>query len=77
VYLKDAPTIHRSVTQETVALSYCKVELNAAVLCAQDMINQKHMLESIRLQVELPIIIEKDNKGAANHINRFIVGEVL
>ncbi len=37
VYLEDAPTVHRSATQTTVALSACKEELNAAVLCAQDM----------------------------------------
>jgi hypothetical protein len=37
VYLEDAPIMHRSATQKTVALSSCKAELNAAVLCAQDM----------------------------------------
>jgi hypothetical protein len=34
VYLEDAPTMHRSATQKTVALSSYKAELNAAVLCA-------------------------------------------
>jgi hypothetical protein len=32
VHLEDAPTMHRSATQKTVALSSCKAELNAAVL---------------------------------------------
>jgi hypothetical protein len=36
-YLEDAPMLHRSATQKMVALSSCKAELNAAVLCAQDM----------------------------------------
>ncbi len=47
VYLEDAPTMHISATQKTVpvALSSCKAELNAAVLCAQDMMYQKNMLE--------------------------------
>jgi hypothetical protein len=36
--------------QKTVALSSCKAELNAAVLCTHDMIYQKNMLESIGLK---------------------------
>ncbi len=32
MYLEDAPTMHRSATQKTVALSSCKAELNA--VCA-------------------------------------------
>jgi hypothetical protein len=73
VYLEDALTMHRSATQKTVALSSCEAELNAAVLCAQDMICQKNTLESIGLKVELPMILEMDNKGAVNHVNSFSV----
>jgi hypothetical protein len=74
VYLEDAPTIHRSATQKTVALSSCKAKLNAAVLCVQDMIYQKNMLESIGLKVELPMVLEMDNKGAIDLVNSFSVG---
>ncbi len=74
VYLEDAPTMHRSVTQKTVALLSCKAELNAAVLCAQDMMYQKNTLESIGLKVELPMILEMDNKGAGNLVNSFSFG---
>ncbi len=74
VYLEDAPTIHRSATQKTVALSSCKAELNAAVLCVQDMIYQRNTLESIGLKVELPMVLEMDNRGAINLINSFSVG---
>jgi hypothetical protein len=73
VYLEDTPTIHRSATQKTVALSSCKAELNAAVLCAQDMMYKKNTLESNRLKVELPMILEMDNKGAANLVKSFSV----
>jgi hypothetical protein len=74
VYLEDAPTMHRSATQKTVALSSCKAELNAAVICVQDMMYPRNMLESIRLKVELPmILLEMDNKGAVNLVNSFIV----
>jgi hypothetical protein len=73
VYLEDAPTMHRSVTQKTMALSSCKAELNAAILCVQDMIYQRNMLESIGLKVELPMILEMDNKGAVDLVNSFSV----
>jgi hypothetical protein len=65
-YLEDAPTMHRSATQKTVALSSCKAELNAAVRCVQDMMYQRNVLEQIRLTVKLPIILYMDNKGAVD-----------
>jgi hypothetical protein len=74
VYLEDAPTMHRSAAQKTVALSSCKAELNAAVLCVQDMIFQKNMLELIGVKVEYPMVLEMDNRGAINLINSFSVG---
>jgi hypothetical protein len=74
VYLEDALTMHRSATQKTVALSSCKAELNAAVLCVQDMIYQENTLESIGLKVELPMVLEMDNKGAVDLVNSFSVG---
>jgi hypothetical protein len=73
VYLEDAPTMHRSATQKTVALLSYEAELNAAVLCAQDMMYQKNTLESIGLKVELPMILEMDNKGAVDLVNSFSV----
>jgi hypothetical protein len=66
--------MHISATQNTVALSSCKAELNTAVLCAQDMMYQKIMLESIGLKVELSMILEMDNKGAVDLVNSFSVG---
>ncbi len=71
VYLEDTPTMHINVMQKTVALSSCEAELNAAVLCAQDMMYQKNMLESISLKVELPMILEMDNKGAVTNSIQF------
>ncbi len=45
VYLEDAPMMHWSATQKTVALSLCKSELNSAVLCTQGMLYTKNLLE--------------------------------
>jgi hypothetical protein len=61
VYLEDAPMMQRSATQKMVVLSSCKAELNAAVLCAKDMMYQSNTLESIGLMVELPMILDMDN----------------
>ncbi len=52
--------MHRSAMQKTVALSSCEAELNTAVLCAQGMMYQKNMLESIGLKVELPMILKME-----------------
>jgi hypothetical protein len=66
VYLENAPTMHRSVMQETVALSSCEAKLNTAVLrCAQDMMYQNNKLESIGLKVELPMILEMHTQGVS------------
>jgi hypothetical protein len=73
VYLEDALTMHRSATQKTLALLSCKAELNAAVLCVQDMMYQRNMLELIGLKVELPMILEMDNNGAFDLVNSLSV----
>ena len=74
IYLEDLPTMHRSATQKTVALSSCEAEINAEVFCAQDMFYQKNMMESIHLRVELPMALEMDNKGAVDLVNSFSIG---
>jgi hypothetical protein len=74
VFLEDAPVMHRSATEKTVALSSCEAELNAAVLCVQDILYTKNLIESIGLKVELPMKLEIDNKGAVDSINSFSIG---
>jgi hypothetical protein len=60
--------------QKTVALSSCEAELNAAGLCVQDMLYTKKLLKSIGLKVELPMMLEINNKGAVDLINSLTVG---
>jgi hypothetical protein len=74
VFLEDAPVMHQSATQKTVVLSAIEAEINAAVLCVQDMLCAKNLIKSIRLKVELLMILEVDNKGAVDIINSFGVG---
>ncbi len=47
--------------------------MNAAVLCVQDMLYAKNLIESIGLKVKLPLKLEIDNKGAVDLINSFSV----
>jgi hypothetical protein len=65
--------MHCSATPKTVSLSSCKAELNAAVLCIQDMLYAKNLLESIGLKVKLPMVLEINNKGVVDLINSFSV----
>jgi hypothetical protein len=74
VFLEDAPVMHRSAMQKTVALLLCKAELNAAALCVQDMLYAKNLIELIGLKVELPMKLEINNKEVVDLINSFSVG---
>ena len=73
-YLEGAPVSIKSATGKTVALSVTEAEINAAVACAQDMMHQMRLLESIGLEVELPMVLEVDNKGAVDWTNNWSVG---
>eukprot|EP00957_Ditylum_brightwellii_P171337 13043305-Ditylum_brightwellii.AAC.1 len=60
--------------QKIVALSITEAETVAAVHCAQDMLYVKRLLESMELQVELPMILEVDNSGAVDLANNWSAG---
>jgi hypothetical protein len=66
VLLKGAPVMFKSSTQKSVALSVCEAEQTVGVLCAQDMMYVRNVLESMGLKVKLPKILEMDNKGAVD-----------
>jgi hypothetical protein len=66
--------VFKSSTQKSIALSVCKAEQTLGVLCAQDMLYTKNILESMGLKVKLPMILEMDNKGAVNPANNWSVG---
>jgi hypothetical protein len=59
--------------QKIVALSVTEEELFAATSNAQDIMYVKRILESIRLRVHLPMILEVDNKCAVDLVNNFSV----
>ena len=73
-FLNDAPVTAKSKMQECVTLSVTEAELVAATNCAQDMLYIKKVLESMELQVELPMILYVDNKGAKDLMNNWSIG---
>jgi hypothetical protein len=69
VSLEDVPILAKSVGQKIVTLSVTEAELYAAVLCVQEMLYVKKVLESMGLEVELPMVIHLDNRGAVDLAN--------
>jgi hypothetical protein len=59
---------------QCVTLSVTEAALVSAATCAQDMIFVMHLLESIGLKVNKPIILEVDNEGAKDLTENWIVG---
>jgi hypothetical protein len=66
--------IQRSTMQRIVALSVSEAELFAATNNAQDMLYTNRIIESLGLNVQLPMILEVDNKGAVDLVNNYSVG---
>ena len=73
-FLESAPVIHRSATQKFVTLSVTEAESATGVMVAQDMLYTYGMLTLMGLQVELPMVLEMDNKGAVDLANNWSIG---
>jgi hypothetical protein len=74
VLIKKCPVIMRSATQKFVSLSVTESEGAAGVMVAQDMLYCCRILQSMGLTVELPMLLEMDNKGAVHLANNWSVG---
>jgi hypothetical protein len=64
----------KSKMQEMTTLSVTESELVAAVSAAQDLLYEMRVLESIGLKVQLPMVLEVDNKGGVDLANNWSVG---
>ena len=73
-FLNGAPIIFRSATQKTVSLSTTEAESAAGVTCAQDMLYAMKVVETLGLEVEKPMVLEINNKGAVDLANNWSVG---
>ena len=59
----------RSVMQKVVAISTVEAELIALVMCIQEMMYLKKLVEALELKVELPMKVECDNKSTVDLVN--------
>jgi hypothetical protein len=75
-FLEDVPITANGKMQDCVTLSVTEAELVAAIMCVQDMLYTKKILdESMGLQVALPMTVYYvDNKGAKDLVNDWSVG---
>jgi hypothetical protein len=74
VYLEGAPAMYKSRTEKTMLLSTTEVETYAGIICVQDMLYMDNVLESLRLKVKLPMVLEMDNQGAVYLANNWSIG---
>jgi hypothetical protein len=68
------PIIQRSTMQRIVALSVTEAKLFSATNNAQDMLYTHRIIETLGLQVQLPMILEVGNMGAVDLVNNYSVG---
>ena len=57
-----------------MTLSVTEAEIAAGVMVAQDMLYIYRLMESLELEVELPMVLEMDNSGAVDIANSWSVG---
>jgi hypothetical protein len=72
-FLEDAPYTRKSKMQTTVKLSVTEAEVDAGISCIKDMIYGKDFIEAMGLQVELPMPLFMDNRGAIDLFNNWSV----
>jgi hypothetical protein len=74
VFLENAPISMKSKQQKSVMLSTAEAELVSGMQYAQDMLFIMGVLESIRLKVKKPMVLQIDNKGAVDLANNWSIG---
>ena len=74
VKLEGAVIICKSGIHKTTTLFVTESETVSGVTCAQDMMCAKHFIDSIGLEVDLPMILEIDNMGAVDMAQNFHQG---
>lgn len=72
--LEGCPITFCSNTQKYVTLLVTEAESGAGTTAPQDMMYVYHLTESVGLQVEMPMVLEMDNKGAVDMANNWSAG---
>ena len=63
-FLSESPVTMNCRMQGCITLDVTSAELVSGTECVQDMLFEMHVLESMKLKVKKPMILEVDNKGA-------------
>ena len=71
--MNHVPILFHSVNQKFVTLSVTEAKIAAGVMVADDMLYVYRLLESLELEVELPMVLEMDNSGAVDIPNSWSV----
>ena len=74
MFVNITPVSSRSNTQKTVTLPVTEVEGAACFMVAHDMLYVYRLLQSLGLEMELPMILDVDNKGALDLANNWSMG---
>ncbi len=64
----------KSSTQKVITLLVTEAELYAATSCAQDMLFVYRLMRTMDLKINLPMILECDNKGTVDLSHNWSVG---
>ena len=72
--MNNVPISFCSITQKFVTLSVTEAKIPDGLMVAQDMLYVYRLLESVELEVELPMILKMDNSGAVDIVNSWSVG---
>ena len=74
VFSNGSPIMFRSAMHKFVTFLVTKAKSAAGVMVTQDMMHAYHILMSLGLKVETPMILEMDIKGAVDLVNNWSVG---
>ena len=74
MFLNGSPIVFQNITQKFMTLPVTEAETAAGVMVVQDMMYAYCILMSLGSEVETPMILEMDNKGAVDLANNWSVG---
>eukprot|EP00957_Ditylum_brightwellii_P136737 10427035-Ditylum_brightwellii.AAC.1 len=73
-FLSEAPIMFKSKIMFIVVLSVTEAGLFAVVQCTEDMIYAIRVMNSMMLNVELPMVFSLHNKGSKDFVDNWSVG---
>jgi hypothetical protein len=75
IYFCGSPVVWKSKSDRAVTLSSTEAEYYAISECAKELIFLKHVIESMGIQIKLPILIKTDSVGAIYLSNNYTTSQ--